>query len=73
MSISPDEISYLLEKELAARWRIAQATLQRWRYQGAGPDYVKLCGRVLYPVQTIEIFENQHLQLMGLPVEGDRA
>lgn len=65
MHVAPDEVPYLLEKELAARWRIAQATLQRWRYRGVGPDFIKLSGRVLYPASAIELFESQHFQSMG--------
>lgn len=70
MHIDTDEIAYLLEKELAHRWRITQATLQRWRYLEIGPDFVKLFGRILYPVIAVEKFESQHLQSMGKPFDG---
>ena len=72
MSIGPDGVAYLLEKELAARWRITQSTLQRWRYRGVGPDFVKLSGRVLYPASVVETFESQHIQVMGCSGFGER-
>lgn len=69
MSDELDKMQFFLEKELAQRWRIAQATLQRWRYLGVGPDYVKLSGRILYPVSAVRAFESQHLQSMGGSIE----
>ncbi len=63
----------LLERELAQRWRIALKTLQRWRYQGYGPDFLRIGTRVIYPLHAIEAFERQHLQAMGLPHAGDRG
>ncbi len=35
------------QRQLAARWAISEATLQRWRSEGIGPKFLKLCGRVL--------------------------
>ena len=66
MSIGSDGVAYLLEKELAARWRITQSTLQRWRYRGMGPNFVKLSGRVLYPASVVETYERQHLSLIHI-------
>jgi hypothetical protein len=56
---------FLREGELADRWRVDVKTLQRWRYQSKGPDYVKFAGRVVYPVDVIEAYEAQHLVQMG--------
>lgn len=65
MNAVADSAKFLVEKELAERWRLKPATLQRWRYEGHGPEFVKLRGRVLYAVATIEAFEVQHN--MGRP------
>jgi hypothetical protein len=43
--------------ELARRWRISPRTLERWRWLGEGPQYLKLGGRVLYRVADIEAYE----------------
>jgi hypothetical protein len=32
-------------------------TLERWRWSGKGPAFVKLGGRVVYRLEVIEIFE----------------
>ena len=41
------EVAHLNQKQLAARWCISAATLERWRSAGIGPKFLKLCGRVL--------------------------
>ncbi|WP_366932651.1 helix-turn-helix domain-containing protein [Sphingopyxis sp.] len=56
-----EELKFLLEGELARRWRVHIGTLQRWRYRGTGPKYVKVGGRILYPITALEIYEAQHL------------
>jgi hypothetical protein len=40
-------------------------TLERWRWLGEGPPFLKLGkgGHVVYRVQDIESYERQHLQL----------
>jgi hypothetical protein len=32
--------------------------LERWRTEGIGPKYLKLCGRVLYRLVDIEEYES---------------
>lgn len=41
--------AYMSERQLAAYWSISARTLQRWRLEGRGPDYVKLGKCVRYP------------------------
>ena len=43
--------------ELARRWKLSPRTLERWRWTGEGPRYVKLGGRVVYRLQDIEEYE----------------
>ena len=45
------------QMELAARWRISHRTLERWRWTGEGPRFVKLGGRVVYRLSDIEEYE----------------
>lgn len=73
MTIEATEQVNLLEHELAQRWRITIKTLQRWRYCGCGPDFIKVGTRVIYPLRIVEAFEIQHLQAMGLPLAGNRT
>lgn len=53
------------ETELALRWNISPKTLQRWRYEGVGPPYIKLSKAVRYPVDDIVAYEQANRQ--GMP------
>lgn len=57
------EVVHLAQKQLAARWQVSEATLERWRTEGIGPKYLKLCGRVLYRLVDIENYESACLKL----------
>ena len=52
----------LSPEELAERWRISTETLRYWRYNGKGPLYIKLNGRILYRLEDINQFEREHLR-----------
>jgi hypothetical protein len=43
--------------ELAVRWRISHRTLERWRWTGEGPKFLKVGGRVVYRLADIEEYE----------------
>ncbi len=51
------EVVHLNQKQLATRWGVSEATLERWRSEGIGPKFLKLCGRVLYRQVDIETYE----------------
>jgi hypothetical protein len=52
---------FLTDQQLAARWQIHRQTLLRWRRQLTGPAYVRIEGRVLYPLAEVEQYEKgQH-------------
>jgi len=51
------QVIHLSQKELAARWRMSLATLERWRSDRIGPVFLKILGRVLYRLIDIEAFE----------------
>ena len=54
-------MQHLDQKELAFRWRTSPRTLEQWRWQGRGPRYLKICGRVIYRLKDIEAFEKASL------------
>ena len=66
--LETSEPKFLLEGELAQRWRMHTATLQRWRYRGTGPKYVKVGRRILYPIAALEVYEAQHLTTPSGPL-----
>lgn len=51
------EVIHLNQRNLAQRWHISEATLERWRCEGSGPKFLKLSGRVLYRLVDIEAYE----------------
>jgi len=55
------DVVHLNQKQLAARWHLSEATLERWRSEGLGPKFLKLCGRVIYRQVDIEAFEESCL------------
>jgi predicted site-specific integrase-resolvase len=55
-------IKHLNQRQLADRWDISEATLERWRTEGIGPVFLKLQGRVLYRAEDVEAFEAESLR-----------
>jgi hypothetical protein len=45
------------QKELARRWRLSHRTLERWRWLGQGPCFLKIGGRVVYRLEDIRAYE----------------
>ncbi len=50
-------VRHLLQIELARRWKLSPRTLERWRWQGIGPQYLRVGGRILYRLEDIETYE----------------
>lgn len=55
------------QKRLAERWLISPRTLEQWRWQGRGPKYLKIGGRVIYRLDDVETYEaeNLHMNTVG--------
>ncbi|MDA8390223.1 MAG: DNA-binding protein [Gammaproteobacteria bacterium] len=51
------EVIHINQKQLATRWGISETTLDRLRSEGIAPEFLKLCGRVLYRQIDIEAYE----------------
>jgi hypothetical protein len=61
------DVEYLRPSELATRWRntVTLSTLDNWRSQNRGPRFVKIGGRVLYPLEEVVAYEMKNLR--GIP------
>ncbi len=61
------DVEYLRPAELATRWRntVTLSTLDNWRSQNRGPRFVKIGGRVLYPLEEVVAYEMKNLR--GIP------
>ncbi len=55
------DIKHLNQVELARRLGVSHRTLERWRWQGVGPVFLKIGGRVKYRLEDVEAFENTHV------------
>lgn len=53
---------HLSQIDVAERWQISPRTLERWRWEGAGPIHLKIGGRILYRLEDIEAFEHGALK-----------
>lgn len=52
----------MTQTELAERWQISEATLERWRTEAGGPAFLKLGAQVRYRVRDVEAFEAEVLR-----------
>jgi len=48
---------FLNSIDLSRRWRVSPRTLERKRWTGDGPPYVKIGGAVRYRLDDIEAYE----------------
>jgi len=55
--VTDSPIRHLNQVELARRWSLSHRTLERWRWEGRGPQYLKIGGRVAYRLSDIEAYE----------------
>jgi predicted site-specific integrase-resolvase len=58
-------VQHFNQVELSRRWRLSPRTLERWRFQGTGPQYLKVGGRVIYRLEDVETYEAGQLQAAG--------
>lgn len=54
--------AHLTQHQLARRWGLSPRTLERWRWIGTGPAFLKIGGRVAYRVEDIDAWETQRLR-----------
>ena len=64
-------IEHLTAKELSQRWHLSPCTLERWRREGLGPQFLKVGQRILYRISDVEAYEKKRnmtlLQIANLP------
>lgn len=52
----------LTQRDLAARWKISIRTLERWRVDACGPQWLLMGGSIRYRLRDVLAFEAAHLQ-----------
>lgn len=50
-------LRHLHQLELALRWNVSHRTLERWRWLGQGPHFLKLGSRVAYRLEDVLAYE----------------
>jgi predicted site-specific integrase-resolvase len=45
------------QRQLANRWGVSEACLERWRSEGIGPVFFPPRGRVMYRLEDVETYE----------------
>lgn len=57
--MSSPAVKHLNQIELSRRWSLSARTLERWRWMGTGPQFLKIGGRVVYRLEDIESYEEE--------------
>ncbi len=57
--------TFLSQKDLARRWGISNRILERWRWLGTGPLFLKVGARVAYRMRDVERHEATRLRQSG--------
>lgn len=52
---------HLNQIDLSRRLGVSHRTLERWRWQGVGPAFLKIGGRVKYRLEDVESFERSRI------------
>ena len=52
-------IEHLTAKELSERWHLSSCTLERWRREGLGPQFLKVGQRILYRISDVQTYEQK--------------
>jgi hypothetical protein len=65
-------VRHLHQADLARRWNISPRTLERWRWLGQGPRFLKIGGRVAYRLEDIEAYEAAQLRTSSTAVSDAR-
>ncbi|BCN23155.1 helix-turn-helix transcriptional regulator [Vibrio alfacsensis] len=55
-----DSQLYLTRKEVAKLLKVSPGTLANWATDGKGPQFVRLEGKVCYPVDELKVYLNQN-------------
>jgi predicted site-specific integrase-resolvase len=63
------QVKHLNQKEVAQRWSVSPRTLERWRWIGQGPRFLKVGRRVVYRIEDIEAYEAEQLRTSTLRPE----
>lgn len=61
--------AFFTQAELARRWRVSVRTLDRRRAAGTGPAWLRLNGRILYPIEDVLAYERAQVRRPARPAQ----
>jgi len=61
------------QNELAKRWQISEATLERWRSQRKGPHFLRLGGQIRYRLADVESYELEKMEVVADSQQPQKA
>lgn len=61
MTTATDDIKFLSPADVVSRYanKLSIGTLANWRCQGVGPRFVKIGGKIFYPLPDLEKWESE--------------
>ncbi|MBK8210391.1 MAG: helix-turn-helix domain-containing protein [Rhodospirillales bacterium] len=59
---APTRVRHLDQSDVARRLKLSPRTLEKWRWEGRGPQYLKLGRRVVYRLADIQAFKAERLR-----------
>lgn len=62
MTMEKTTIRHMNQVALSRRWSLSPRTLERWRWLGEGPCFLKIGGRVVYRLEDIEAYEAEQMR-----------
>jgi hypothetical protein len=63
----------LTQAALARRWKVSPRTLERWRWLGRGPQYMKVGGQIRYRFVDVEAYEAEQLRATATATTAKQA
>jgi hypothetical protein len=67
------DVKHFKQTELAKRWALSPRTLERWRWSGEGPQFLKLGHRVVYRLEDVIAYEAECLHELTSSPKDNRA
>jgi predicted site-specific integrase-resolvase len=58
------DTKFLTPEQLVERWErlVNVKTLANWRHTGDGPAYIKIGGKIGYPLEDVKEYEKQRMR-----------
>lgn len=59
---APQPTVCLTQRQLAVRWAISIRTLERWRVDAQGPQWLRIGNSIRYRLRDVMAYEAEHIR-----------